>query len=52
MSFWCLQIDPKNQQNFWRVSALASEKRLNQKNKVPLFFFNHSKNTQLEAFLI
>ena len=37
MSFWCLQIDQKTNEIFIRISALASEKRLNQKDKGKLF---------------
>ena len=34
MSFWCLQIDQKNNEIFARISALASKKRSNQKSSV------------------
>ena len=33
MSFWCLQIDQKNNEIFVRISALASKKRLNKRYK-------------------
>ena len=33
MSFWCLQISQKTNEIFSRISALASKKRWNQKNK-------------------
>ena len=42
MPFWCL---PKNQQNFFRISTLASKKSSNQKNKGTL-------NTWLEDFIL
>ena len=35
MSLWCLQISPKNNVLFLRISALASKKRSNQKNNLP-----------------
>ena len=37
MSFWCLQIFQKNNEFFSRISALASKKRSNQKNKGTLY---------------
>ena len=39
MSFWCLQISQKNNEIFVRISALASKKGPNQKNKDTLFFY-------------
>ena len=45
MSFWCLQIFQKTKEIFSRISALASKKKSNQKNKdfIPLiggFYFD------------
>ena len=37
MSFWSLQIDQKTNKFFVRISALASKKRSNQKNKGTLY---------------
>jgi hypothetical protein len=34
MSFWCLQIFQKNNNFFFRIPALASKKRSNQKSSV------------------
>ena len=37
MSFWCLQISQKIHEIFSRISAIASKKRSNQKNKGNLY---------------
>ena len=37
MSFWCLQIFQKTNEIFPRISAIASKKRSNQKNKGTLY---------------
>ena len=37
MSFWCLQIYQKTNENVSRIFALASKKRLNKKNKALYF---------------
>ena len=34
MFFWCHRLDQNTNENFSRISALASKKKLNQKNKV------------------
>ena len=38
MSFWCLHIDQEANEIFERISALASEKRLNQKKERHFIF--------------
>jgi hypothetical protein len=44
MSFWCLQIDQKTNENFARISALASKKEVeSKKDKGTLFLFNYLK---------
>jgi hypothetical protein len=41
MSFFCLQIDQKNNENFVRISALASKKRSNQKKPLIKYFLDN-----------